>query len=268
MPMMRQFGLSHEAAIEQFIDLDYGDGSELLDAYAHSWKAHESGRETTGFLVMRTALLNRIGAAYAKKDARTFKATVDAFLANTLANSKVGSPSAAFLSFDLGLAISVGQHKVAKLIAQLTLRDTNASEQPYPTALCGHVLAAFTDLDMELAEKAAAALHSKCVAKAYGKLDCETFSSWAQAASSLARRSPEEAIYAHLKLIANSRRRWIDRELGRWLQGRNTDLSSSEFFDWPVSALAAVADGFGYHLDQKADAFAFSDWRWTSGKKQ
>lgn len=266
MPMMRQFGLSHESAVEQFIAVDEGPDSEVIEAISHAWKSRESGRDATGFLVLRTTLLNRIGAAYAARDHRSFKTATDAFLFHSLAKSKVEPPSAAFLSLDMGLAICTGRHKDAKLIGKLALIDRTAPEQPYPTALCGHVLAALTDLDWQTAEGAATVLQTKCAEKTYSKLDCEMFSAWARAATLIAGRGTEKAISVEFTAVAALRRKWIDRELGRWLQGRNTDLTSSEFFDWSSAALGAAAGGLGYRLDQEVHAMAFADWRWTRGK--
>jgi hypothetical protein len=263
MPLIRDYGLNDSAAAEKFVSMALEEFDYIVDVLPGAWAEMEQNRASQRMASVRVSLLEYMSAAYAMQDIKIFQKTCDAFLAHGLTRSRAVVPTRAQLATDLALAISRGHMREARDTCARVLSGPKLADEESAAALCAYALAALVDLDYRRAEISATLLIQQCEAKKFSKFESTLHAHWAHAAEMIARRD-DSMLDLHFQNIADTRRLHIDRELARWNKGQPTELSATDFWDWSSTALASIAQSFGYRFNTDGGRkFEFADNNWT-----
>jgi hypothetical protein len=144
-----------------------------------------------------------------------------------------------------------------KAAYQVLSRHDLGDDEP-AAAFCAYILAALLDLDYHRAEKSSTRLVQQCEAKKFSKFESTLFGHWARAAAMIA-RCDNSVLNKQFQNIADVRRVHIDRGLARWKSGQPSELDGTDFWDWLTTALASIAQSFGYRFETNE----FADHIWT-----
>lgn len=266
MSLIRDYGLKDPGAAEDFVMSAFKRLDYVVALLPGAWAEMERRRTWPRIASVRVSLLEYASAAYALQENATFGRTCDGLLTYSPAKSVIMSPAPAQLLPDIAVAVSRDEAREAREVAARILRGPGPGDGEPADAACALIIAALTDLDYGRAEEISTGLALRCRAKEFRRSESAVLAPWAEAAAALARRDATVPVL-HFRAIAEARRSYIDRELARWGKGQPTELSPVDFWDWATTALAGIAQSFGYDLHASEDMSwaAFADSLWTSG---
>jgi hypothetical protein len=230
----------------------------IVDVVPGAWAEMEQTGAWQRMAIVRVHLLEYMSAAYALRDAKIFQNACDAFLDYRFAKSRVMVPTRAQIAPDLALAVSRGRMDETRDTCAMVLSRSDLADDEPAAAFCADILAALIDLDYHRAEESSTRLVQQCEAKKFSKFESSLFGHWARTAAMIARRD-DSVLNKQFENIADVRRVHIDRGLVRWKSGQPSQLDATDFWDWLTTALASIAQSFGYRFETNE----FADYNWT-----
>lgn len=215
-------------------------------------------------LVLRSGLVQYLGAAYFLRDSVRFRAAAAAFTSHSVALAETFAPEPFVLLPDLCLALIGGPPKTRRVLIQ-TVWKQSASIRPADDAgQLAHILSSLADLNRQAAADGVDALRVACREREFDRRRTRYLLTWALAARRVNTGATERLARA-IHMLDRRNAALVGHEVARLAGGGSSAITAAAFLDLPAAALGALgAATLAPSQRQASEASSYADYVWIS----
>jgi hypothetical protein len=257
-PKSRQAVLRNIAAsaIEQ-----YAATPTRVDVSVQKAKARGTSKPV---LLLRTAIIQYLGAAYFLRDRDHFRAAANAFTSHSDTFVSALAPEPALLEVDLCLALLGGPAKTRRALVRAAWEGAGKIDRTDSRGRIVVILSSLADLNREAAEAEMEHLGRLCEQQAFDLQETRYLQTWLQAAGLVA-SGASQGIARMLGVLDRECATKMEKEADRLLRGGSSPITAASFVDLPTAALAALAAAMLPPADRPSSVEGgVADYRWIA----
>lgn len=257
---LQSYPIGDAESAAQFLQQAMEGNERLFVQLDTAMKEMRATANPARFLLVRYAMLETLAGAYATRNHTLFDVALDSLFTHPLPDSA----SAAQLGADLAAAAGSGRSAQAREFAVRVMRATVVT---CPEDLQAQALALLWTGASDRAATVAGQLIEAVAAANLSSHDAGVLKAWALAARALAAGSAVKlapAVHDAMRMRAVH----VNRLLGRWRKGQDTELTAVDFWDSQTAALLSLAHTCGLASSITPAVVPFADWRWAEGVRE
>jgi hypothetical protein len=246
--MQVEIGARYRALAEDLAKLALDDNRSAFEQMRSNWKIARASGDISVALVARGSVFDWMAAAAMLGRPIDLQAGAQAAVQWGCELGECFQPAPELLLVELSLSLAMADSHACHRLAQSVVRHTPSDNLYNLERGQSQALASLIVNDFEAARQHAGRLRQASQSGELDKQDSQEARCWADIFDRLVVKDLNGCAEA-LRASNAARTRYVDRELGRLLRGRDTDITVFEMIDWPGAAILHLLREFGVNSD-------------------